>query len=84
MSACNLVVQLDALEDEAETPECFTHRKMELLDDTNNDRILNDALRNAIYAYAARWLPLTDTLRRTEGDVARASKQAQNFRDQLW
>lgn len=84
MSACNLVVQLDALEDEVDTPERFTQGKLKLFDKDNNDRILNDALRNAIYAYAARWLPLQDTFRRTESDVERASKQAQDFRDQLW
>ena len=83
MSACNLVVQLDALEDSADSAECFTTWSPELLD-PNDDRVLNEALRNAIYAYSARWLPLPDALHRTGGSRAGAMQQAQSFQDQLW
>ena len=50
----------------------------------SSTRLLTDAFRNAVYAYSARWLPIRSTLQRSHIDPAKAQKQQQEFRDELW
>ena len=49
------------------------------------DATLNDSLRYAVYAFAARWLPLRSAFRATHRiDEGRAQKLEQEIRDHLW
>ncbi|PVI07198.1 hypothetical protein DM02DRAFT_705733 [Periconia macrospinosa] len=49
------------------------------------DRLLNNALRHAVYAYAINWLPLQDIFRQTRGvDHLEAQRMEQDVRAQLW
>ena len=51
----------------------------------NSTASLNDALRYAIYAYSVRWLPLRSAFESSNaGSAARAQRQQQEVRDQLW
>lgn len=52
---------------------------------TDNQAILNNALRHAIYAFAARWLPVRSALETLHhGSTTKAQKHQQDFREQLW
>lgn len=51
----------------------------------DSDHLLNNALRYAIYAYAARWLPLRSAIRKTSGhDISEDQNHEQEVRNLLW
>ncbi|KIX03975.1 uncharacterized protein Z518_07528 [Rhinocladiella mackenziei CBS 650.93] len=51
----------------------------------NDNRLLNEALMNAIYAYSARWLPLRSAIQDSAGsDATDAKRVEQDVRDHLW
>ncbi|KAK4941638.1 hypothetical protein LTR10_018516 [Elasticomyces elasticus] len=52
---------------------------------TDGQAVLDNALRHAIYAFAARWLPVRSALETLHpGSNTKAQKHQQDFREQLW
>ncbi|KIX09122.1 uncharacterized protein Z518_00200 [Rhinocladiella mackenziei CBS 650.93] len=86
-----IVLQLDHYEQESDPPSAsgtddsrqtfFQHSRRR----RNTDTALDDALRHAVYAYSARWLPLRSAYERSNAsDGATSLQQQQDVRNQLW
>lgn len=72
--------------DRLETEPCEQTRNTSEASNTSEDeRILNDTLRTAVYAYSFSWLPLRSAFQKTRHvDEDTARRMEQDVRDHLW
>ncbi|OQV08091.1 hypothetical protein CLAIMM_12413 [Cladophialophora immunda] len=90
-SIIQLILELDGCEDfhGPSSQKYLPHAPNTLLDDTRKsvdaERMMNDALLTAIYAYAVRWLPLQSAYRNTDDQGAsECQSREQDVRSYMW